>query len=148
MILKNFETDRHHLSVPIFSIFKHWISRISRYLKVFLKGVPGIHLDSVWNIFGNKQDVRGSVSGRLQKTFQTGPKNIGVHPQALISHLKQILNHKTQKSYTEVSNKFKTSPNFVSYDFPMFLEIHLERLESFFKPTMAAGREAQCEDAT
>ena len=48
--------------------------------------------------FGNKCKVRGSIFGRFFESSKNDQKNIGRCPQALISHLKLIINHQKQKN--------------------------------------------------
>ena len=53
------------------------------------------------------------------KKVKSLPKNIAIHPEALISHSRIIKNHKTKKKPFKHKNqknrKLKTTPNFFPY---------------------------------
>ena len=59
------------------------------------------------NYFGNKTKVQGPIFGGHFESFKEVFKNIGIHPRALISHFKPIINHGSFKQSIQNSRTLK-----------------------------------------
>ena len=90
---------------PNFSKFR--ISQMLRYVNIILMFLGKSCMFQVFLVIIQRSRCPDLVKIESSRYFQ---KNIGIHPQAFISHFKPIINHKNPKYHNE-PHKIKKTPN-------------------------------------